>query len=172
MVVGLTLAFIALVALAPLDWEALAGWGYLGLFLVTLLNGAAIVLAGPGLAATFLAARVWPPLLVGLVAGTGTALGEVSGYLLGWGGAHLLDHWEGRRLPAHWRQRLASLVTRHWFWLFFLLSALPNPFLDLAGLIAGWRRLPLWQFLLPVWLGKTLRMLLIAHLGAWSLQLL
>ena len=69
----------------------LAGLGYLGIFLVSLLGNATIVLPAPSLALVFAMGSVlyWP--LVGLVAGVGEALGELSGYLAGFGGRAFIE---------------------------------------------------------------------------------
>jgi uncharacterized membrane protein YdjX (TVP38/TMEM64 family) len=48
------------------------------------------------------------------------------------------------------------------------MAFIPNPFFDLAGIIAGALGFRLRFFLLAVWVGKTLRALLLAY-GGYSL---
>lgn len=36
-------------------------------------------------------------------------------------------------------------------------------------MIAGMLKMPLWKFLLFCWIGKTLKMLLFAYAGSWSI---
>jgi membrane protein DedA with SNARE-associated domain len=54
--------------------------------------------------------------------------------------------------------------------LLFTLSAIPNPFFDFAGAIAGAIYYPLWKFLLFCWAGKTIKGLMVAFAGAWGLR--
>lgn len=46
-----------------------------------------------------------------------------------------------------------------------VLSAIPNPLFEFAGITAGAVRMNFWRFLLPVAIGKTLRALLLVFLG-------
>ena len=50
-----------------------------------------------------------------------------------------------------------------------VLSAIPNPFFDLAGAAAGALKMPLPKFLLWCWIGETIKMLIFAYAGASSL---
>jgi membrane protein YqaA with SNARE-associated domain len=48
----------------------------------------------------------------------------------------------------------------------FTMAAIPNPFFDVAGVIAGVVRMPLWKFFTAVLLGKILKSTYIAGAGA------
>jgi len=107
-----------------------------------------------------------PPLLVGLVAGAGEALGELTGYALGFGGQAVIgieNEAAYGRLVA-WMERRGGITV-------FVLSAIPNPFFDLAGIAAGSLRYPVWRFLLFCWLGKTIKTTLVAWAGSKSIGL-
>ena len=54
----------------------------------------------------------------------------------------------------------------------FVLSAIPNPFFDLAGIVAGTLRYPLWRFLLFCWMGKVIKTAFVAWAGAETLTLI
>ena len=69
----------------------LRGYGYLGVFLISLLGNATVILPVPSLAVVFAGGGVLNPLLVGLVAGVGEPLGELTGYLAGYGGSAVID---------------------------------------------------------------------------------
>ncbi len=140
-----------------------SAYGYTGVFLVSLLGNATIVLPAPSLALVFAMGGVLNPLLVGLVAGAGEALGELTGYLAGYGGGVVI---ENRALYA----RLEGWMRRYGLIIIVVLSAVPNPFFDLAGIVAGALRFPLWQFLLACWLGKTIKTVLVAQAGAHSIS--
>src|SRR4030042_6955298 len=62
------------------SFAELAAIGYPGIFLVSLLGNATIVLPAPSLALVFAMGSALPPISVGLAAGAGEALGELTGY--------------------------------------------------------------------------------------------
>lgn len=140
-------------------------FGYPGVFLLSLLGNATVILPVPGLAATAVGGMVFHPLGTGIASGLGLALGELTGYLAGYSGrAALRDSQRYRRIEG-W-------IRRHGYWVIFLLAAVPNPFFDLAGMAAGAARLPLPRFLLVCLLGETVKAVAVAYLGAGSSQLL
>lgn len=146
------------------QFAELAALGYVGIFLVSLLGNATIILPAPSLALVFAMGTALPPLLVGLAAGIGEALGELTGYAAGFAGRAVIeDHKTYQRLVV-WMQRRGGITV-------FVLSLIPNPFFDLAGIAAGTLRYPIWRFLLACWLGKTIKTTLIAWAGSQSLAL-
>jgi len=54
----------------------------------------------------------------------------------------------------------------------FCMAALPNPFFDVAGVIAGVVRMPLWKFFVAVLLGKVIKSLYVAGAGALGIGLI
>jgi membrane protein YqaA with SNARE-associated domain len=105
------------------------------------------------------------PLLVGLVAGVGEALGELTGYAAGFAGRAVIEDYQTYKRLVGWMERRGGATI-------FLLSAIPNPFFDLAGIAAGTLRYPAWRFLVFCWLGKTLKTTLVALAGAQSVVLI
>jgi membrane protein YqaA with SNARE-associated domain len=142
-----------------------ASYGYLGLFLVSVVGNATILLPVPSLAATFVAGGILNPLLVGVVSGAGMAIGELSGYLAGYGGSAIIAVEDQGRY-----QRLESWMRRYGALTIFVLSVIPNPLFDLAGIAAGALHYPVWRFLLVCFLGKTVKGLVLAFAGARSLD--
>lgn len=136
-------------------------YGYPGVFLISLIGNASIALPIPSLAITFSmgAALSWP--LVGLVAGLGEALGETTGYLAGFSGSAII---ENRKLY----ERLRYWMDHHGMLTIFVLSVVPNPVIDLAGISAGASRYPFYKFFTALWLGKTIKTLIFALAGAHS----
>jgi uncharacterized membrane protein YdjX (TVP38/TMEM64 family) len=132
--------------------------GYPGIFLISILANATVLIPMPGVLFTSAMGAVFNPFWVALASGTGAALGELSGYLAGVGGQVWLD----RSAPY---QRLRRWMMRYKDWPILLLAFIPNPFFDMAGFIAGSMRMPLWKFLMLTWLGKILKMLFFAYLG-------
>jgi membrane protein YqaA with SNARE-associated domain len=142
-----------------------ASYGYLGLFFVSVVGNATVLLPVPSLAATFITGSILNPLLVGIVSGAGMAIGELSGYLAGYGGGVIIEAKDQQRY-----QRLESWMRRYGALTIFVLSMIPNPFFDLAGIAAGALHYPVWRFLLVCFLGKTVKGLALAFAGAQSLE--
>lgn len=137
-------------------------YGYLGVFITTLLGSATVVLPVPGLAIVYVGGSVWNPILVGLVAGLGDALGEATGYLTGYAGQGLLENQSLYVRFENWMRRRGFLTI-------LILSAVPNPFFDLAGIAAGASRFPGRLFFLATWIGKTTKDVTIALAGYYSI---
>ncbi len=139
-------------------------YGYVGVFITMLVGSATVVLPVPGLAVVYVAGSIWSPLLVGLVAGLGDALGEWTGYLAGYAGQGLIEN-------AAVYKRFESWMQRNGFLTIFVLSAIPNPFFDLAGVAAGASRFPTKWFLVATCMGKTIKDTAVALAGYYSLPL-
>jgi uncharacterized membrane protein YdjX (TVP38/TMEM64 family) len=136
-------------------------YGYPGVFLISLIGNATIVLPVPALAVTFGmgAALYWP--LVGLAAGIGEALGESTGYLAGYGGAAVIENRELYNRLQYWMENHGMLTI-------FILSVIPNPIFDLAGISAGASRYAFYKFILAAWVGKTIKTMIFAWAGSHS----
>ena len=96
---------------------------------------------------------------IGIVAGLGAALGELTGYMAGAGGKALIP--QGRLY-----EQLHRFMRRHGMLAIFLLAAIPNPIFDVGGLIAGALQMKGWKFLLAAALGKSIRL----GVTAWACQ--
>jgi membrane protein YqaA with SNARE-associated domain len=143
----------------------LAALGYGGIFAVSLLSNATIILPAPSLALVFAMGSALPPLLVGLAAGVGEALGELTGYAAGFGGRAVIEEQKRYDQLKDWMERRGGITL-------FLLSVIPNPLFDLAGIAAGTLRYPLWRFFVICWAGKSIKTTAVALAGAWSLSIL
>lgn len=163
--IGAALSLSILVAVILIRFgdtiSRLGDWGYLGIFVIQVMNSATILLPAPGHAYTFAIAASLSPLLVGLIGGFGSGLGELTGYALGVGGRDILA---GGRLYG----RMLALAKRRGGGItLFLFAALPLPF-DVAGIWAGTTRYPIWRFLLYVIMGKIVKVTGIAFVGFYS----
>lgn len=132
--------------------------GYLGVFLITLLANATLILPVPGVMFTSLMGAINSPILTALVAASGAALGELTGYLAGLAGRTVFER-------TSFAGRIAGMVEKYGGWGVFILALIPNPFFDLAGIAAGSLRIPVRRFLLFCWAGSLGKMLLFALLG-------
>lgn len=142
--------------------EQLAAYGYPGIFLLALLAYATVLLPAPGVAVVFTMGAVFHPLGVALAAGAGAALGEMSGYLAGFSGQAVIERVEIYDRLSNWMRRNGPLTV-------LILSAIPNPFFDIAGVAAGALKMPLRRFLFWCWIGETIKMTLFAYAGSFSL---
>jgi membrane protein YqaA with SNARE-associated domain len=142
--------------------EGLGGYGYLGAFLVSLLCCATIILPVPGLIIVFTLGAVLNPLLVGLVSGVGGTLGEMTGYLLGYGGRAAIEKTRLYHRMEYWMRRWGAITL-------FVLAVVPNPFFDVAGAAAGALRFPLWKFLAYGGAGRIIKHTAFALAGAWGM---
>jgi membrane protein YqaA with SNARE-associated domain len=138
-------------------------YGYPGIFAISLLGNATLILPAPSLAVVFAMGRVLHPLLVGLCAGPGEALGEITGYLAGYSGRAVIENRAMYERLEGWMRRYGGLTV-------FVLSVIPNPLFDLAGIAAGVLRYPPWRFLLFCWMGKTIKTIAFAYAGAYSIS--
>ena len=153
------------------DLDRLKDWGYLGIFFISMAGSATIVLPTPSSVAIFGGAVVLDPvlgvpapLLVGLVAGLGDALGEFSGYGLGYAGTDIVRH---QRVYA----RFEGWMARNGMATVFLLSTFPNPLFDVAGAAAGASRMPAGRFFVAALGGKIVKDLFLAYGGSFSIDL-
>jgi membrane protein YqaA with SNARE-associated domain len=137
--------------------------GLLVLFVISAISNATLILPVPGLALTALAATVANPLVVGIVAGAGQTLGETTGYLAGYSGQELIDENPRYARMVRWMRRFGPITI-------FVLALIPNPLFDLAGIIAGALRMPLWLFLVAAGLGKIVKNVAIAYSAALGIE--
>lgn len=143
--------------------EDFAAFGYPGVFLIALLANATIFIPAPGVAIIYAMGAVFNPLLVGLSAGTGGALGELSGYLAGFSGQAVIEN-------TKVYDRIKPWVDTYGGWAILVLAAIPNPFFDVAGVAAGISKMPMRTFLFFIWIGQLIKMTFFAYAGYYSLE--
>jgi uncharacterized membrane protein YdjX (TVP38/TMEM64 family) len=145
--------------------KKLEAFGYPGIFLVSLLANATLILPVPGVLFTSAMGAVFQPFWVAMAAGSGAALGELSGYLAGYSGQAVIEN-------RVWYERLERWIKKYGDITIFVLAAVPNPVFDIGGIVAGALKMPWWRFLLWSWLGKVVKMMLFAYGGSTILKLL
>jgi membrane protein DedA with SNARE-associated domain len=143
--------------------EEFAAFGYPGIFIIALLANATIFIPAPGVAIVYAMGAVFNPLLVGLSAGTGGAIGELSGYLAGFSGQAVVEN-------TNVYDRIKPWVDKYGGWTILVLAAIPNPFFDVAGVAAGIAKMPMRTFLFFIWIGQLIKMTLFALAGRYSLE--
>ena len=135
----------------------LGNYGYLGTFLLSLGTNATIILPMPSILMILPLGATFNPLYIGLVAGLGGALGEMTAYVAGYTGRELWHDNPNYIKAVGWLKKWGMLIV-------FIFAATPMP-LDIMGLAAGNLRLPAWKFFLPAWPGKTIKYVVLAYAG-------
>jgi membrane protein DedA with SNARE-associated domain len=178
------LVFVALAALIGTALPFAFGWvgqedfetlGYPGIFLANFFGTATGFIPVPGLTAggqALIIAGSDTLFIPGvIVAGaSGMTLAESTAYLTGSIGRGIAEE---RPRPAgplgDFMHRSAAWIDRlmasYGFATLLVLSAIPNPFFEFAGITAGAVRMNFWRFLLAVGIGKTIRVVLLVIIG-------
>ncbi len=133
--------------------------GYPGVFLISLLSNATLILPVPGVLFTSAMGAVFSPFWVAIAAGTGATLGEMTGYAAGFSGQGVIENREWYTRVLGWMSIYGGITV-------LVLALIPNPFFDFAGIAAGALRMPLWKYLVYSWIGKTAKMMVFAFGGA------
>jgi len=162
------LGVIALTVILVINREKiqeLQAFGYPGIFLVSILANATILVPVPGVVFTSAMGAVFNPFWVSIAAGSGAALGELSGYMAGFSGQAVVENSERYERVVRWMQKYGDITI-------LFLAFFPNPLFDLAGMLAGVLKMPIWKFLFYCVIGKILKMMMFAYAGGWLMTFL
>jgi uncharacterized membrane protein YdjX (TVP38/TMEM64 family) len=172
--VGLYFLVGYLKARFDISGEGLATTAYLVVFIISLVSNASIIIPVPifvgimiPVANMMAEVSPWGPVLVALTASSAGTLGEITGYYAGYLGKKIIVT---EATPGY--QKLVGWMKRHGPLAIFLLSLQPILPFDIAGLISGASRIPLWKFMLACWAGKFPKYLLGCYFGGAVLNLL
>lgn len=138
-------------------------YGYPGVFLVSLLSNSTVFFPVPGIAAAIVTGTFLNPVYLALFAGLGGALGEVTGYMIGFIGQSIVEKKE-------MYEKYEMYIKKYGFLSITFLSAIPNPFFDIAGIAAGVLKIPLWNFIAAAWIGTSIKMYIFAQFGYFFLS--
>lgn len=139
-------------------------YGYLGIFILSIITSSSIVVPVPGWIVVAALGAVLNPVLVGVISGFGGTIGELTGYALGYGGRIAVDKGKLYERMVRWMKRWGSLTI-------FVLALIPNPVFDVAGAAAGLLRFPVWKFLIMGAAGRIPKHILFAYIGVWGFNL-
>jgi len=166
LVIAITAGLFVFFQRYPEKIEEFLNYGYLGAFLICMVSNATVILPVPGILVFLPIVTAFNPVLLGLVGATGGIIGEITGYMAGYSGSGMI---QDSRMYA----RMEGWMRRWGAWAVFVFAAVPFLPLDIAGMVAGAMRFPLWKFLLVGWVGKSLKYigLLVAGFYGWELVL-
>jgi membrane protein YqaA with SNARE-associated domain len=148
------------------DMTRVEAMGLEGIFIVTLLSHATMV-ARDIFVPLFLALTpLYSPILLGVTAGVGGAIGDIIPYLLGLGVAETVERSESKSedLVGRWIKKYGLLAV-------LVVAMTPLPDLPVV-MLAGTRRLPLHKLLMVEIVGKSVLYSLAAWVGGWIFALL
>jgi len=148
-------------------------YGYLGIFLISLLGATAIFIPIPYTVVIFILGGlqdtagnwVFEPLWIATFAAIGAALGEFSGYLIGFGGRKVIGKKYKKKMDF-----LTKLFKKFGPIAIFIFALTPLPD-DLLFILLGIMRYGIIQAFIPALLGKFFSNLIIAYSGRMSLEI-
>ena len=146
------------------DIDRVASFGYAGVFFASFLASTTIIFPAPGVAVVVVAAALFHPAWVALVAAVGGSLGEFTAYLAGYGGRVAIGEKYGERY-----KRAEGWMKQHGSVTLALFAFMPFLLFDLPGIAAGALRFPFWKFLLACFAGRLPRSFIESYLGWWIL---
>jgi membrane protein YqaA with SNARE-associated domain len=149
-----------------INWlESLTNLGYFGIFLISLLGSLSIFFPIPYTVVIFTLGQTLEPILIAVAAGVGSAVGEFSGYLLGWGGRKVISERYRRKMEF-----LVKVFDRFGPIAIFLFALTPLPD-DLLFIPLGVMRYTIVKAFIPALIGKFLMSLIVAYSGRYTIQI-
>ncbi len=161
LVIAITAALFVLSQRYPEKVKEFENYGYLGVFLISLISNATVILPVPGILIFIPLLATFNPILLGLAGAAGGAIGEITGYIAGYSGRGMIKDNRMYHRVEGWMRRWGA-------WVVFVFAVAPFLPVDIAGMVAGVLRYPPWKFLLVVWVGKSLKYVALALAGAWG----
>ena len=142
--------------------DLVINYGYFGAFLISLFGNLTILFPVPFTLTIYAFGGTLNPLLLGLVCGIGSTVGQASAYLVGMGGRKVIkDRYEERLESAK------NLVQRYGVTIIFLFALLPLPD-DVILIPLGVLRYDFKKALGAMFLGKTIMLSFVAYAGRYS----
>jgi len=141
-------------------------YGYLGIFLISLLGSTSIIFPIPSSVVIFTLGGldIFDPFLIAVAAGLGSVVGEFSGYLLGYGGRRFIGDRYRKKMDT-----LTRLFKRYGSVVIFIFALTPLPD-DLLFIPLGVMRYSIIRSFVPALIGKFLSNLIIAYSGSLSIN--
>jgi membrane protein YqaA with SNARE-associated domain len=148
-----------------LEWmEAFAmQYGYFGVFFISLVGSLSIIIPVPYTLVIFIMGKFLDPILIAIASGFGSAVGEFSGYALGYYGRAVISEERQRKMDF-----MVKVFDRYGFFaiFFFALTPLPD---DLLFIPLGIMRYKVVKVFVPSFLGKLLMSFILAYSGRLSI---
>jgi membrane protein YqaA with SNARE-associated domain len=141
-------------------------YGYFGILLISLIGAASIFLPIPYTIVIFALGEKFEPLWIAVAAGIGSAIGEFSGYLIGFGGRKVISEKYRKKMDF-----LVKVFKKYGPFTIFLFALTPLPD-DLLFIPLGVMRYNVVKAFIPALIGKFFMNLIIAYSGRFSIQII
>ncbi len=139
-------------------------YGYIGAFLTGFLSSFTLFIPSPAFFVIFLLGNKLNPLLLGISAGLGSAIGEMVSYFAGYG---------VNAVAKKYKKNLAEIRKSFHKYkppvVIFIFAATPLPF-DLVGIFCGAIRYDKKKFFIATLAGKLVKFTFIAYAGFYSIE--
>ncbi|MGD8543854.1 MAG: VTT domain-containing protein [Candidatus Bathyarchaeota archaeon] len=138
-------------------------YGYFGVFFISLIGSLSIIIPIPYTILIYIMGATLNPILVAIASGFGSAVGEFSGYALGYYGRAVISEERQRKMDF-----MVKVFNRYGFFaiFFFALTPLPD---DLLFIPLGIMRYKFAKAFVPSFLGKLLMSFILAYSGRLSI---
>lgn len=143
-------------------WQLFAPYRYLGVFAISLIGTASIIIPIPYTLLIFslsTTSNEWDPILLTIAGGAGSAIGEMSGYALGYFGRKIVSQERQRKMTY-----LVKIFDRYGPLAIFVFALTPLPD-DLLYIPLGILRYKFYKAFIPTLIGKLLMIFIIAYFG-------
>ena len=141
-------------------------YGYFGIFLISLIGALSIFFPLPYTVVIFTLGGIFDPFLIAIVAGFGSAVGEFSGYLLGFYGRKIVSAERRRKMEF-----MVKVFDRFGPVTIFLFALTPLPD-DLLFIPLGIMRYSLLRAFIPALVGKISMNFIVAYSGRYAIEII
>lgn len=151
--------------------ELLQAYGYLGAFVLGILSSFTLFLPSPAFIAVIGMAAVLDPLLLGIAAGLGSGIGEITAYIVGRGAEAAVHEKKGHMHSQV--EKVSKLFKRYQPDLvIFAFAAVPLLPVDIVGIFCGLVKYDWKRFLAVTVVGKIIKFVALAYVGSAALAAL
>ncbi len=154
---------VLIVLYASTYFKRFSTLGYFGVFIISLMGAATVLIPVPSWALALGMGRILNPYLVGIAAGIGSGIGEITGYIAGQGASHIVHADKNFEKYKDWIRQNDMVAIA-------ILAFIPNPLFDVAGLAAGSIGIKMWRFVIACILGRTIRYVMLAYIGKLAMH--
>jgi membrane protein YqaA with SNARE-associated domain len=146
--------------------QLVTSYGYFGIFLISLIGALSIFFPIPYTVVIFTLGGLFDPFLIAVAAGLGSAIGEFSGYLLGFYGRKVISPERRRKMEFMLKvfDRFGPLAI-----FLFALTPLPD---DVLFIPLGIMHYSFLRAFIPALIGKMSMNLIVAFSGRLSIQII
>jgi uncharacterized membrane protein YdjX (TVP38/TMEM64 family) len=136
--------------------------GLLGIFIINIFSSVTVFLPAPGIATVVAGGAVFNPIVVGVIAGLGAAIGDMVSFFLGRSGNEiLLKNKHGLKYEIS-----KDVFLKYGTLIIFIFALIPNPLFDAIGIIAGIFSYSPRKFFLVMLSARIIRNIILASIGA------